>query len=420
MGEGRPRGSSETSATVRLRASRRRAAYDGQMPPGSVAPKRLVLLGGGHAHIHLLQCAARAPLAAARQIEPVLVSPFALHPYSGMLPGYLAGRRGERELAFDLRRLAAAAGARFIEAPADRIDTMTRTVEAGGESLSWDLLSLDVGSQPAGLEVPGVREHAFFVRPMDRAIALRRRALEIAAAGAGREVALIVVGGGAAGVEVALALEKLGQHGPARPAVTLVESASGILPEFSPRLRGRATSLLAARGIRVRDGQGVAGVEPDAVVLDDGTRLRSDLTAWIAGAAPPTLLAGSGLPLDTRGFLLVDACLRAVDGSAVFGAGDCIGIAGHPHLAKAGVYAVREAPILHHNLRATLGGGTLRSFRPQRTFLALLDTADGRALWRWHRFSGHSRWAGRLKRRIDSAFVRRYQGAAASEKMPPV
>ena len=386
---------------------------------------RLLLVGGGHAHIHLLRCAARAPLAASGEVELVLVSPFALHHYSGMLPGYLAGRRAERELAFDLRRLAAAAGARFVEAPAERIDGAARTVVAGGERLAYDLLSLDLGSQPANLEVPGVREHAFTVRPMARAIALRQRALELAAAGAGREVALTVVGGGAAGVEVALALERLGQQGPARPAVTIVESASGILPEFSPRLRRRATGVLAARGIRVRAGQEVASVEPHAVVLDDGTRLRSQLTVWIAGAAPPALLAASGLPLDARGFLLVDASLRAVDGSAVFGAGDCIGIAGHPDLAKAGVYAVREAPFLDHNLRATLGGGALRSFRPQRTFLALLDTADGRALWRWHRLAGHSRWAARLKSRIDGAFVRRYQtgqqGAeiAVSEKMAP-
>lgn len=372
---------------------------------------RLLLLGGGHAHIHLLRCAARAPLGASGEVELVLVSPFALHHYSGMLPGYLAGRRGEGELAFDLRRLAAAAGARFVEAPAERIHSGARAVVAGGERLAYDLLSLDIGSQPARLDLPGVREHAFAVRPMARAIALRRRAEELFAAAAGSEVTIAVVGGGAAGVEVALALDRLGQQGPARPAVTIVEAAREILPEFSPRLRRRATNVLAARGIRVLSGQAVAAVNPDAVAFADGTRLRSQLTVWIAGAAPPALLADSGLPLDARGFLLVDATLRAIDGSPVFGAGDCIGIAGHPDLAKAGVYAVREAPVLDHNLRAFLAGKEPRQFRPQRSFLALLDTADGRALWRWRGLSGHSRWAARLKSRIDGAFVRRYQNA---------
>ena len=137
---------------------------------------RVLLLGGGHAHIHVLRCAARAPLGAPGEIELVLVSPFAFHHYSGMLPGYLAGRRGEEELAFDLRRLAAAAGARFVEACAERIDNGARTVEAGGERLVFDLLSLDIGSDPAGLAIPGVREHALTVRPMARAIVLRRRA----------------------------------------------------------------------------------------------------------------------------------------------------------------------------------------------------------------------------------------------------
>ena len=119
----------------------------------------------------------------------------------------------------------------------------------------------------------------------------------------------------------------------------------------------------------------------------------------------------SDLPKDARGFLLVDATLRAVDGSPVFGAGDCIGIAGFPQLAKAGVYAVREAPILDFNLRAALTGARPRLFRPQTSFLALLNSADGQAIWRWHGLAGRSRLAWWLKDRIDRAFMQRYQQA---------
>lgn len=380
---------------------------------------RLLLIGGGHAHLHLLREAARAPFAAPGGVKIVLVSPAAFHHYSGMVPGYLAGRHAESALAFDLRQLAAAAGARFVEAAAETIDVAARTVEAGGESLSWELLSLDIGSQAAGLATPGARAHALTIRPMGGAIELRRRAVELGLQAAGGEVPLSVVGGGAAGVEVALALDRLLRAQGARPAVTIVERAPGILPEFPRGLRRRAANLLGRRGIAVRCGQAVAALEADTVLLDDGSRLPSALTVWMAGAAPPALLAACDLPLDRRGFLLVDATLRAVDGSPVFGAGDCVALAGHPEIAKAGVYAVREAPVLDHNLRAVLGGGRLRPFRPQSTFLALLDTADGRALWRWRKLWGHARWAAGLKRRIDGAFVRRYQAAAASEKMPP-
>ncbi len=385
------------------------------MAPVRSKARRLLLLGGGHAHVHVLARAARVPLAPARELALTLVSPYERHLYSGMVPGYLQGTYAETDLTFDLRALAARAGARFIVAAADRIDAAARVVEVAGQRLSYDLLSLDIGSEPAGLSTPGVREHAWTVRPMNRAVALCRRAEDLFAAARGREVALTVVGGGAGGLEVALALARLGRERGKLPAVTIVEAAAGVLPEFDPRVRRIAERVLAARGLRVLAGRSVAAVEPEGVALDDGRRLRSDLTVWIAGAAAPRLLADSVVPRDPRGYLLVDSTLRAVDGSPIFGAGDCIGIAGTPALAKAGVYAVREAPILEHNLRAALAhapsAGQPQRYRPQADFLALINTADGRALWRWHGLAGHSRFAWWLKDRIDRAFLARYSAA---------
>jgi selenide,water dikinase len=368
--------------------------------------RRVVLLGGGHAHVHVLSRAALAPLPGA---EIVLVSPFERHHYSGMVPGYLQGTYGENELAFDLRAIAARAGARFVQAKAERIDAGARTVELNGERLSWDLLSVDVGSEPAGLETPGAREHAYSVRPMSRAVALRRRAEELLSASRERSVAIVVVGGGAAGVEVALALERLGRGRGSRPDVTIVEAEGRLLAGFSSRLRRLAEGLLFNRRIHIRTGRTVSLVRPEGVGFDDGTDAPSDLTIWLTGAAPPALFARSDVPKDPHGFLFVDETLRAVDGAQIFGAGDCIGIAGHPSLAKAGVYAVREAPVLEHNLRAALEGRPLRRYRPQESYLALMNSADGSALWRWHALSGHSAMAWRAKNAIDRAFMRRYQ-----------
>ncbi|MBK6406974.1 MAG: FAD-dependent oxidoreductase [Holophagales bacterium] len=151
-----------------------------------------------------------------------------------------------------------------------------------------------------------------------------------------------MVGGGAAGVELALALERLGRSRACRPKVTVVEAGTRVLPGLSPTVRSIVESVLAARGIGVRAGRRVVRVEARRVVLDDGTYEPSSLTVWLAGAAPPALLARSDVPKDPGGYLLVDDALRAVDGTPVFGAGDCIGIAGHPGLAKAGVYAVKS------------------------------------------------------------------------------
>jgi len=372
--------------------------------------RRLVLLGGGHAHVHVLACAARAPLAG---VELVLVSPFERHHYSGMVPGFMQGTYGEADLAFDLRAIAARAGARFIEAAAERIDDAARTVHLGGERLDYDFLSLDVGSESAGFATPGVRELAWSIRPMSRAVALRHRAETLFSAGRSR--AVVVVGGGAAGLEVALALERLARRRGAEPSVTIVEAGPRLLPEFSAPVRRIAERLLAARGVGVRVGRQAAAVGSDGVRLDDGTITPSDLTVWLAGASPPRLLVASDLPKDRQGYLLVDPTLRAVDGSPVFGAGDCIGIAGHSGLAKAGVYAVRQSPILDYNLRAALARAPLRPYRPQSGFLALMNSADGRAIWRWHALAGHSRAAWWIKNRIDRAFMRRYQRPYQSE-----
>ena len=146
------------------------------------------------------------------------------------------------------------------------------------------------------------------------------------------------------------------------------------------------------------------------MTLASGTRVASALTVWLTGAAPNELVRRSRLAKDARGFVLVDPTLREAGGAPVWGAGDCVTLDEAPWVPRAGVYAVREAPVLAHNLRAALGGGRPRRYRPQRHFLAALDTADGRAFVRWRGLAAHARWALALKDAIDGRFVRRYQG----------
>ncbi len=370
--------------------------------------RRWVLVGGGHAHLHVLREWARRPLAGS---ELVLISPYANHHYSGMVPGYLGGMYEEAQLTVDLPRLARAAGARFVQAWATRIDAAGRWIEAGGERITFDVASLDVGSAPAGGGTPGVDAHALTVRPMSRAAALRK-ALDARLADAGADpLAIAIVGGGAAGVEVALALERRAARRGGRGAVRLLERGPDLLPEFGTRVRRLARRALARRGIEVRTECRVDAVEDDGVRVA-GERIAAALVVWLAGAAAPPLLDASDLPRDPQGFLLVDATLRAVDGAPVWGAGDCIGIDGAGGIPKAGVYAVREAPVLNRNVRSALAGtpgGTPQRYEPQRTFLSLLNTADGRAILRWHGVVVQSRWAWWLKDRIDRRFVAQYQ-----------
>jgi selenide,water dikinase len=293
-----------------------------------------------------------------------------------------------------------------------------RIVETDVGACAFDVLSLDVGADVASIgDVPGAGEHALTLRRPGAAPALRARVDRLVAERGHAEVRVCVVGGGAAAVEVSLALHRRIEAGKSTPVVAMFERGPAVVPDYAPGLRQRVTHLLRSRGIRVHRSSAIVAVEPSAVVLDFGERAPADVTVWLTGPAPPSVLAASGLPRDARGFLLVDSTLRAVDGAPVWGAGDCVALAEWPWVAKAGVYAVREAPVLDRNIRAVLGGATPVRYRPQRAFLSLLNTADGRALARWRGLSVHARWAWYVKDSIDRRFVRTFQ--RVYEPLPP-
>ena len=389
------------------------------MSVGSVR-RHLVLVGGGHAHLEVLRQFAERPLLNA---DVTLVSTFAFHHYSSLVPGYLQRRHEEREFTFDLRAICRAARVTFVTGSAEAIETAQQRVIVRGDAthnLHYDELSLDIGSLPAGEDTAGVRDHAATVRPMTNAIALRHRldalialALErsadVGGACAPRNLPVVVVGAGAGGIEVTLAIARRLHEAGLRGPITLVDRGDEPLMDYAPGVQRGIKALLRARGIELRLGRTVRAVESLAVTFDDGTRCDAFLTVWLTGAAASPLMRDAGLATDDSGFLLVNDTLRAEHDAHVWGAGDCVSLSAHPQLAKAGVYAVREGPILAHNLRAVVDGGPLHRYVPQQQYLAILDTGDGCGLLRWRRFSVHTWAALSLKHVIDHRFVRRYQ-----------
>lgn len=371
---------------------------------------RLLLVGAGHAHLEVLRCQALHPHP---KIDLTLVSLAERHHYSGMVPGYLQGQYEEREITFDLPGLATWAGGRFIQARATALDPKAGPKAGeihleGGGVLGYDLVSFNVGSRTAGDEDEAVRRNAALVKPMSRAADLRRRLKELAGK-PGNDHRAVVVGGGAAGVEIACAITALLDRAGCGHQVTVLEGSDAILSEYSERFRRRAAAVLARKEIATRTGVRVEKVEPDAVHLQDGSRQKSDLTVWLTGAAAWPLFGQSGLPVDEKGFLLVDDALRSTADPRVFGAGDCVTLERYPGTPKAGVYAVREAPVLWQSLLAAIEGGKPPRYEPQRSFLSLLNTGDGKALLRYKGLIAHSRWAWILKDRIDRGFMARYQ-----------
>ncbi len=369
--------------------------------------QRLLLLGGGHAHLQVLQAFARERL---RGTELTLVTPQAEQIYSGMVPGLVAGHYDGTACVIPLGPLAAAAGALFIGASAVHLDAANRRVSlADGRSLDYDLLSLDTGAAMDRDRLPGAREHALFVRPMAGFLSLLPQLLDRAAA---RPLKVVVLGAGAAGVELALALQfRLAAAGAAPGSqVALLTGGPEPLASYPLAVRRRVLRALAARGIAVHR-QACIALEARAAVLAGGARLACDLPLVATGAEAPAWLRSSGLALDAHGYVQTGPTLQSQSHPEVFAVGDVATLDGPPH-PRSGVYAVRAGPPLALNLRRRLAGGVLQPHRPQARALNLIACGEQRAIASWGGWSAEGRWVWRWKDRIDRAFIARYTPAS--------
>ena len=370
--------------------------------------KQLLLLGAGHAHAQVLRAWATAPLAGC---ELVIVSPSALAPYSGMVPGWLAGVYPFEDICINFAALAKAAGARLLIDSVATLHAGRRQVYlARGAVLGYDLLSLNVGST---LNPPAVLHSA-----TDPAGQARSRLLCMRPLGGLHSawttllgdpklhsdttpLTVTAVGGGAAGVESLLAvLARLRALQPGRPLHgKLLTRSPSLLPGMAPGAVRAATNALAKAGANVLTH---TGFKPD----QHGS---GGLLLWATGAEAHAWQRSSGLGVSERGFIRINAHLQSTSHPEVFAVGDCADWA--TPLPKAGVYAVRMGPGLTHNLRAALGASpaALMDYQPQHRFLALLATADGSAAASWGPLSTQGRWVLRWKDKIDRRFLQQFK-----------
>jgi selenide,water dikinase len=374
------------------------------------ATRDLVLVGGGHTHVQVLRRWIARPVAGVR-LTVVLDRPEAV--YSGMVPGFVAGDYATHELEIDVAALARRAGAELVLAPATGIDPKRRRIFADGRApIAWDVASLDVGSTIRGHDLPGVCEHALATRPIRTLVDRLAARVEEASRGAAAAQRGRVVGAGAAGVEVACTLDARIRHRGVRAEITVGTDEAEFLTGYPRRVAERMRRELDRRCVAVRERVRAIAVERDTLVLETA-RLPADLVVWATGAAPLPFLARSPLPHDDAGFLRVRPTLQVERHDELFAAGDCATLASAPWVPKAGVYAVRQGPVLDANLRALLAGHRLRLFRPQRHFLSLLNLGDRRALAAKWGLVAVGGWVWRLKDRIDRRFVERFAASRA-------
>lgn len=373
---------------------------------------RAVLLGAGHAHLYTLK---RTAEFVRRGFEFVLVAP-EIFWYSGLATGVLAGNYPPALDQIDVGALVTRGGGRLIRARAIAIDAAKRQVALDtGTTLSYDVLSCNLGSEVPIGTVPGAATHGYAVKPV-RNLWNLRQAIEARRASRTQAEALriVVVGGGATGCEIATSIHQLISRQNGQSLITVLARGDRLLGEMSPGAATKMARILKARGIQVCLSSPAVQVDREGVTTAQGQKFPFDFLVHAMGLTPAPLLRETGLPTAPDGALLVDPFLRSVANPRIFGGGDCISLEDRK-LAKIGVYAVRESPVLYWNLLATLQGKPLRRFRPQRRYLLILNLGDGTALLTWGPFSWHSRLAFWLKDRIDRAFLRTYQLPAPSE-----
>ncbi|UCF67291.1 MAG: FAD-dependent oxidoreductase [Acidobacteriota bacterium] len=370
---------------------------------------RLLLVGAGHGHLHVLGQTRRL---ASCGLEVTLVAPDRFW-YSGMGPGLLSGRYSIEDDTVDVGRLIERAGGAFVAARVERIDPSDRSVQlSDGGTLGFDLLSLNVGSEVAFEEVSGAADRALPVKPVRHLFELRKRWLTQRRIGR-----VAVVGGGPAGCEIAANIVELARTSRLDAKVTLITRSSRLLAAHGARAGSLVARWLSRRGVELRYETSVSRIDAGAVGLEGGENLPHDDVVMATGVRPPSLARRSGLACDREGALIVDQTLQSVAHPGLFGVGDAITLKGRP-LARVGVYAVRQAPILLRNLLSYASGGDLDRFEPQRRFLLILNLGDGHGLMLYGGIVLQGRWVFRIKDWLDRRFVRSHQQAAI-EQAPP-
>ncbi len=384
-----------------------------------------MLVGGGHSHVIAIRRLAMKPIAGLRI---TLISPSCYTPYSGMLPGLVAGHYTFEQTHIDLARLCQWAGVRFIRTAVAGLNPVSRELALlGRPAIGYDIVSIDIGSQPEIDTVPGADQFAVPVKPVAQFWERWERVLgdvaqlpthtkrrsdspptveDLPVTDSGGKYRIAVVGGGAGSVELILAMaERLKDRA---INLHLYCGTAEILPEYRASTRRAVLAALAAYGVDLSCGARVARVAARQLFLDDDSTAEFDHIFWCTVAAPASWLLDSGLPLDDRGFLAVQDTLQSTGDERVFAVGDTATQLNHPR-PKAGVFAVRQGPVLARNLRALCLQKPLRQHIPQRRFLSLLSLGRKSATAEKAAFSATGAWVWHWKNTIDKAFMARFR-----------
>lgn len=362
---------------------------------------RIVFAGGGHAHLYSLK---RTGELVERGFEVVLVNPGRFLYYSGMSPGLLSGTYSPDEARIDVRHLVESGGGEFIEGRVRDIrpDRNLLVLEDGRE-VAYDALSVCFGSGVPGRRLSAGGDRVTPVKPVENMVALNRELRSL-----GGRLRVLVAGGGPAGCEVACNVSKIFEGAGIEGEVLLVDANPTVLKDSPARARRLMGETLKKRGVRVGAGRRIERVEEGVALTSEGEEISFDRMILAVGIAPPDICRRSGLLTSEDGGLWTNANLQSVSDHSVFGGGDSVAFRGDP-LPRLGVFAIRQGPVIFHNLQALLTGRPLRPFTPQKNFLYILNLGGGEGLAVRGGLAWRGRAAWRLKDHIDRRFMSDYR-----------
>jgi len=392
--------------------------------------KDLVLIGGGHSHAIVLRMFGMKPLPGVRL---TLITEASDTPYSGMLPGHVAGFYSHDECHIDLRSLAQFAQIQLYIDQVIGLDLDNKKVFcANRPPVAFDLLSINIGSTPATISVPGAAEYAIPAKPVSQLLAQWNQLVNRVADSPQQPVCLGIVGGGAGGVELTLSMQshlhqvlKAAQQPLNNLEIHLFHRDAELMPHYNSWVRRRFQEILIQCGIQLHLEETVCEVQPHKVICESGLKVEFDYLFWVTQASAPDWLKSAGLATDSTGFIQVHDTLQSVSHPYIFAAGDIATMVNHPR-PKAGVFAVRQGKPLFQNLRRILLEKPLKLYKPQKQYLSLIGTGDGRAIATRGAFGfGPSQLLWRWKDWIDRQFMQRFnnlpempQQAASTENIP--
>ena len=369
--------------------------------------RRIILAGGGHAHLAVLADWAKEP---SPDCERWLVTSARYTAYSGMLPGWMARIYQADDLMIDLAPLAERAGAKLVLDDVTGLDPDRKLLRlVSGRTLDFDLLSLATGGEADLSSLAMLGNKLIAVRPVSGF--MQRWAALIEATPAGASLAIAIVGGGAAGVELALGAAAALRECRIAGQITLICPRDGFLAGHGQGVQSRALAELARHGIAVHHAEATGTA--DGLMLSDGTFLPADSVIAATGSRAPRWLAQSGLACSAAGFVAVGADLQSTSHPAILAAGDMVERVDR-RLPRSGVHAVKAGPVLAANLRALEDSSLLQEYQPAGRTLYLLATGDRRAIVSWGPLAFTGKLAWWLKDRIDRSFVARQRRVARS------